>query len=70
MELLTTREAAERLKISEQTVRAMYHSGKLRGRRVGPRLIRIDASSLGIQPDPPRRKRPVHDYIGEIPKWK
>jgi excisionase family DNA binding protein len=39
--LLTVREAAERLRVSDKTVRRMITKGEIPVIRVGPRLIRI-----------------------------
>jgi excisionase family DNA binding protein len=39
--LLTVREAAERLRVSEKTVRRMITKNEIPVIRVGPRLIRI-----------------------------
>ena len=43
---LSIREAAERLDVSERTIRNWISSSHLRAQRVGPRLIRIPASEL------------------------
>lgn len=43
--LLTLREAAERLTVSERTVRTLIASGQLRRLRIG-RTVRIDPSDL------------------------
>lgn len=44
--LLSRDEAAERLRISERTVRRYGRAGLLEERRVGPKLIRITAESV------------------------
>ena len=44
--LVTIAAAAERLSVSELTVRRWIAAGKLTGYRVGPRLLRIDAAEL------------------------
>jgi excisionase family DNA binding protein len=44
--LLLRSEAAERLHVSERTVRRYGKSGLLDERRVGPRLIRVTAESV------------------------
>jgi len=43
---LSIREAAERLDVSERTIRNWISSSYVRAERVGPRLIRIPASEL------------------------
>ena len=42
---LTVQETAKRLGVSVATVRRWMHDGILRGRRVGPRLLRIETAS-------------------------
>ena len=65
-EWLTPKEAAAKLKVSEQLIRSMYHAKKLRGMRIG-KLIRIDADSLGMDTTArPKRQRVVKDYIGDV----
>jgi len=44
--LLTVRETAERLRVSEKTVRRMITKNEIPVIRVGPRLIRIPEDSL------------------------
>jgi len=39
--LIPVKEAAERLQISEQTVRSWWRDDKLKGKRIGPRKIFI-----------------------------
>lgn len=71
-EFLTTKQAAYKLQVSEQTIRNLYHEGKLRGQRVG-KLIRIDrryivgtdATQATAQPMR-RRGRKIKDYIGGL----
>ena len=46
LNLLSRGEAAERLRISERTVRRYGKAGLLVERRVGPRLIRVTAESV------------------------
>lgn len=64
MEVLTVRETADRLKISESLVRDLFRKGRLRGMRIGPKLIRIFANSLVTEDRQPRRRRVVKDYLG------
>jgi excisionase family DNA binding protein len=53
--LLTRAEAAERLRVSQRTIRRYGKAGLLTERRVGPRLIRVTAESadalLEARPD-------------------
>jgi excisionase family DNA binding protein len=44
--LITIAEAAERLAVSTKTVRRLIARGVLPARRIGSRLIRIDAADL------------------------
>jgi excisionase family DNA binding protein len=44
--LLTVRETAERLRVSEKTVRRMITKNEISAIRVGPRLIRIPEELL------------------------
>lgn len=48
-DLLTTREAAERLEVSQRTVTRWGRTGILDRRRIGPKLIRITAESVDLQ---------------------
>ncbi|WP_286278796.1 helix-turn-helix domain-containing protein [Naasia aerilata] len=43
---MSVQDAANRLAVSTKTIRRWIASGDLDARRVGPRLIRIDAASL------------------------
>lgn len=43
-------EAAVRLSCSDKTIRRMVSRGELRARRFGPRMIRVDASSITGKP--------------------
>lgn len=43
---LTVQEVATRLRVSVATVRRWLHDGTLRGRRVGPRLLRIETACV------------------------
>jgi excisionase family DNA binding protein len=43
---LTISETAEQYNVSPYVIRRCIADGSLRARRVGPRLIRVDASSL------------------------
>lgn len=43
---ITLREASERLKISEKSVRRWIADGRLKAVRIGPRMIRVDAASI------------------------
>ena len=43
---ITLRETAERLQISEKSVRRWIADGRLKAVRVGPRMIRVDAASI------------------------
>lgn len=63
MEVLTVRETADRLKISESLVRDLFRKGRLRGLRIGKKLIRIFADSLVTEDRQPRRRRVVKDYL-------
>ena len=45
-EWITVQEAAERYRCSTKTIRRWIYDGIIKARRIGPRLIRIDASSL------------------------
>lgn len=42
----TIQEAATRLKVSDETARRWFHSGILRGFRVGPRLLRVFSTDV------------------------
>ena len=65
-EYLTPKEAAAKFKVSEQTIRNMWHAGTLKGIRIG-KLIRIDPNSLGnTTPTPSRRKIKVKDYFADL----
>lgn len=44
--LVSIQEAAEELQVSPRSVRRYISSGLLKAKRVGPRLIRVDAASL------------------------
>ena len=44
--LITVQEAASRIGVSTQSIRRWISSGLIRGVRVGPKLIRVDAASL------------------------
>lgn len=43
---LSMRQAAEYLNVSEKTVRRYIAQGRIKAKRVGPRLIRIERDSL------------------------
>ena len=43
---LTVRETAERIGVSEPTIRRYLNDGVLNGRRIGPRLGRVDPASI------------------------
>ncbi len=45
-EWLTLRDTAERLQISEKSVRRWIAEGRLKAVRIGPRMIRVDAASV------------------------
>lgn len=64
MEILTVREATDRLKISESLVRELFRKGRLKGLRIGKKLIRIFADSLVTEDRQPRRKMVMKDYLG------
>jgi excisionase family DNA binding protein len=56
---VTVAEAADRLAVSEKSIRRWVSSGRLRAYRTGPRLLRIDpadldALSLPVPPDEPQ----------------
>jgi excisionase family DNA binding protein len=65
MILLSVKETASRLSVSEGTVRNLWRSGRLKGIRLG-KLIRIQEESLfAEQPTKPsRRKRRVKNWLG------
>jgi len=44
--LMTTREVAERLRISVETVLRWYHAGELPGVRLGAKVIRFRESEI------------------------
>ncbi|MCV7358172.1 helix-turn-helix domain-containing protein [Mycolicibacterium fluoranthenivorans] len=46
-DLITIRQAAEQLQTSERTIRRYLSAGLITGVRLGPRLIRIHADSVG-----------------------
>ena len=46
MQYLTTTEAADYLRLSEQTIRAWYRSGKLKGSKPGGRKILFEKNDL------------------------
>ncbi|TQO18505.1 excisionase family DNA binding protein [Rhodoglobus vestalii] len=45
-EWITVQEAAERYRCSTKTIRRWIYDGLIKAKRIGPRLIRIDANSL------------------------
>ena len=45
-QMLTIREAAEYLGVSQQTVRTLIKNGYLTAVRIGPKIIRISAAEL------------------------
>jgi len=49
---ITLREAAQRLQISEKSVRRWIADGRLKGVRIGPRMIRVDAASIAALGQP------------------
>ena len=51
-EWLTLRDTAERLQISEKSVRRWIADGRLKGVRIGPRMIRVDAASVAALAQP------------------
>lgn len=51
-EYLTVTEVAELYGVSEKTVRNWISEGKLEARRIGPRIIRIEAGSLHLLSEP------------------
>lgn len=50
--MITQQQAAEHLGVTDRTVRQMIADGRLRGYRVGPRLIRLrlDEVESALQP--------------------
>lgn len=60
-EWITISEAAERIKVSERTIRRYVTSGLVRGERFGPRLIRIDARTVGEAGQPLQFEGALHD---------
>ena len=66
MKLLSVKEAASRLSVSEGTVRNLWRSGRLKGIRLG-KLIRIHEESLlaDPQPKPSRRRRRIKNWLGD-----
>lgn len=60
----TIPDVAERLKVSNKTVRRLIERGELRAERIGPRLIRVDMTQIGGQsPDPDAR---AEEYIRRV----
>ncbi|WP_168627354.1 helix-turn-helix domain-containing protein [Cryobacterium sp. BB307] len=51
-EWLTLRDTAERLSISEKSVRRWIADGRLKAVRIGPRMIRVDAASIAALGQP------------------
>lgn len=45
-EFISISEAAERLDLSERTIRRMIHHGDLPARRIGKRTVRIPAEAI------------------------
>jgi excisionase family DNA binding protein len=45
-QMLTIKEAAEYLGVSQQTVRTLIKNGYLTAVRIGPKIIRINAAEL------------------------
>ncbi len=43
---LSVQQSANKLGVSAATIRRWLHDGILRGRRVGPRLLRIETASV------------------------
>jgi excisionase family DNA binding protein len=65
MKLLSVREAADKLRVSESTIRNHWRTGRLTGPRIG-KLIRIDEASLFAEPPKPsRRRRRVKNWLGD-----
>lgn len=52
MAFITQQAAAEMLGVTDRTIRTMISDGRLKGYRVGPRLIRIRAEDVetALQP--------------------
>jgi excisionase family DNA binding protein len=55
-EYLTIQEVAELYAVSERTVRNWISEGKLEARRIGGRIIRIEARSLDFLNEPVNRR--------------
>lgn len=57
----TVKQAAARLQVSESLIRQMFHEGRILGRRIGKKLIRIAAEALVIDAikESPRNKPPM-----------
>ena len=55
-DILTVREAADYLRISEDTVRRLLRAGRLPGRKVGLRQWRI-------------RRVDLDEFLGPLPSW-
>ena len=58
---LSVPEAAALLRLPEQTVRALAERGVLRGRRIGPRLWRLERAS--VEAHLPEREPPPLDRV-------
>jgi excisionase family DNA binding protein len=70
-EYITTREAAQRLEVTPQRVRAMIHAGRLPAQKVGRDwLIRPDDLDLvkDREPGPPKRERLTAEHDAEQEK--
>ena len=68
--LLTLSQASDLLSLDEKTLRRYVASGRIRGWRVGPRAIRLDAADVEAPARPhPRCFRPTTDesVIGHAP---
>lgn len=60
-ELLSLQEAAARLHVDVRTIRRYIQWGRLRGYRLGPKLLRVDAAAVDqlLKPVPAVVQRPV-----------
>ncbi|MGH2533406.1 MAG: helix-turn-helix domain-containing protein [Thermomicrobiales bacterium] len=68
-ELLTIREAAQILRVSEVTISRWIKQGRLPSYRVGPRVIRIRRDDLDriVTPETPETSESSDEFVDHVP---